>query len=57
MEALEELVPLEAQRQNARERLLQAEMRLAKHLGGAKEALHKWRATLYANGLPDILLP
>jgi uncharacterized protein YhaN len=57
LEALEELVPLEAQRQNARERLHQAEMRLAKHQGGAKEARHKWRATLKANGLPDILLP
>jgi uncharacterized protein YhaN len=57
LEALEELVPLEAQRQNARERLHQAEMRLARHQGSAKEARHKWRATLKASGLPDILLP
>lgn len=57
LEALEELVPLEAQRQNARERLHQAEMRLARHQGAAKEARHKWRATLKASGLPDILLP
>jgi uncharacterized protein YhaN len=57
LEQLEELVPIEAQRHAVRDRLQQAENRLAKSQGAAKEARHKWRSSLKAAGLPDILSP
>lgn len=57
LEQLEELVPLEAQRHAVRDRLHQAESRLAKAQGAAKEARHKWKSSLKAAGLPDILAP
>ncbi len=57
LEQLEELVPLEAQRHAVRDRLQQAESRLAKAQGAAKEARHKWRTSLKAAGLPEILTP
>lgn len=57
LEQLEELVPLEAQRVAIRDRLQQAESRLARAQGAAKEARHKWKSSLKAAGLPDILTP
>ncbi len=57
LESLEELVPIDAQRQLVRERLAQAEARLSKHQFSAKEARSKWKSSLKSAGLPEILAP
>ncbi|HTN73812.1 MAG TPA: AAA family ATPase [Pirellulaceae bacterium] len=57
LEALEELVPIEGQRHLVRERLQQSETRLSKHQNAARDARSKWKSSLKAAGLPDVLAP